>query len=55
MAKDIAKTITNLKNIALSKCCDRIEEAAKKAREGEVKKTIDSHGVTSSMKRKHGL
>jgi hypothetical protein len=66
MVKDILSAINALKNTAVGRCRQRIEEAAQKAREirgcgqtGEEKKPSGSGeppcGVTSILKRKHGL
>ena len=65
MVQDIINTINTLKNTAFGRCRHRIEEAAQKAREvregGQPKDDKRSEscetpcGVTSIMKRKHGL
>ncbi|MFA6226737.1 MAG: hypothetical protein WC620_11340 [Methanoregula sp.] len=66
MVQDILKTINALKNTAIGKCRQRIEETARKARElrkggqtqGENKQSEPCEpqcGVTSILKRKHGL
>lgn len=65
MAKDITKTINTLRCIAVERCRDRLEQAAGKAkgilRNGQhVEKEKPSsgeeqYGVTSLMKRRHGL
>jgi hypothetical protein len=66
MVQDILKAIDALKNTAVGRCRQRIEEAAQKARElrgdreaEEAKKQSGSCeprcGVTSILKRRHGL
>ncbi len=66
MVKDIIKAIDALKNTAVARCRERIEEAAQKARvlrggspaEDEKKHPCSSEpqcGVTSILKRRHGL
>jgi hypothetical protein len=66
MGQDILKAINALKNTAIGRCRDRIDEAARKAREfrgnvqnEETKEQPEpcksSCGVTSILKRKHGL
>ncbi len=66
MARDILKAINALKNTTVARCRDRIDEAARKARdvrgcgqnEGAKKPAescTPSCGVTSILKRKHGL
>ena len=66
MVQDILNAINALKNTAVGRCRQRIEEAARKAREiqdrgqtGEEEKQSvsceSSCGVTSMLKRKHGL
>ncbi len=66
MVQDILKAIDALKTTAVGRCRQRIEEAARKARElrgggqtGEEKKKPGpcepQCGVTSILKRKHGL
>jgi len=66
MVKDITKTINELRCIAVGRCRERLDQAAEKAR-GLLKngQTVDQkeripsgeeqYGVTSLMKRKHGL
>jgi hypothetical protein len=65
MVQDILSAINALKNTAVGRCRQRIEEAAQKAREMrgsgqtvEEKSSIPKEppcGVTSILKRKHGL
>ena len=66
MGNDIIKAIDALKNTAVARCRERIEEAALKARglrggdPAEAKKespgSSEHHcGVTSILKRRHGL
>jgi hypothetical protein len=65
MGQDILKAINALKNTTIGRCRDRIDEAARKARElrggvqNENKEQPEpcksSCGVTSILKRKHGL
>jgi len=66
MVQDILKAIDALKATAVGRCRQRIEDAARKAREirgggqpGEEKKQSGSCepqcGVTSILKRRHGL
>jgi hypothetical protein len=66
MVQDIIIAINALKNSAVGRCRQRIEEAARKARElrgggqteDEEKRTVPGEpqcGVTSILKRKHGL
>jgi len=66
MVQDIIKAIDALKNTAVGRCRERIEEAAQKARglrgnrqDDEEKKRSTSCepqcGVTSILKRRHGL
>jgi len=66
MVQDILKAINTLKNSAVGRCRQRIEEAARKARElrgngqadEEKKHSVSAEpgcGVTSILKRKHGL
>lgn len=65
MAQDITKILKSLQTTAVNRCRERLDEAALKARslisrgEDEEKKR-DAHdesqyGVTSVLKRKHGL
>jgi hypothetical protein len=52
---DLMKIVSGLQSDAISRCRKRIEEAAVKAKE-EGKITMSpEYGVTSIMKRKHGL
>jgi hypothetical protein len=66
MVRDVLKAIDALKNTAVARCRERIEEAALKARGlragGQEKEEMGRHGssqpqcgVTSILKRKHGL
>jgi hypothetical protein len=66
MVQDILKAINALKNTTVARCRDRIDEAARKARDvrgggqnEETKKPAESCtppcGVTSILKRRHGL
>jgi len=66
MAKDITKTINALRCTAVGRCRERLEQAAQKAKDilkngqqEEKKETTppseEQYGVTSLMKRKHGL
>ncbi|PKL58288.1 MAG: hypothetical protein CVV34_03065 [Methanomicrobiales archaeon HGW-Methanomicrobiales-5] len=66
MVQDILQAINSLKNTAVGRCRQRIEEAARKACElrgsgqmEEEKKQSESCkppcGVTSILKRRHGL
>ena len=66
MVTDIIKAIDALKNTAVARCRDRIEEAAQKARglrgAGPAEEKENSPGscepkcgVTSILKRRHGL
>jgi hypothetical protein len=66
MAGDIDKKIVRLKDLAIDRCRDRIEQAKLKAKEfinGENLKRqredntnhIQSYGVTSFLKKRHGL
>ena len=66
MVQDILKAINALKNTAVGRCRQRIEEAAQKARElrgsgqtEEERKESEPReppcGVTSILKRRHGL
>ncbi|MDO9033852.1 MAG: hypothetical protein Q7U51_01435 [Methanoregula sp.] len=63
MVRDVIKAIDALKNTAVARCRERIEEAALKARGlrggGQEKERYGSSqpqcGVTSILKRKHGL
>lgn len=65
MVKDITDTINALRNAAVGRCRERLELAAQKAK-GFIKngQSVDrsdktpsckEYGVTSLMKRKHGL
>jgi hypothetical protein len=53
MTGDILKIIGNMKKTVLDRCRDRIDKAAVKCK--DIKTSEEIHGVTSSMKRKHGL
>ena len=66
MAHDINKKIERLKDVAIGRCRERIEQAACKAKEllnrpkHEGQKEGDSNysqpsGVTSFLKKRHGL
>lgn len=63
MPKDITHVIESLRNTAVGRCRERIDEAARRAKElieDEETKTHqssyhDAYGVTSVLKRKHGL
>jgi hypothetical protein len=66
MAGDIDKKIVRLKDLAIDRCRDRIEQAKLKAKEfinGENLKRqredntnhTQSYGVTSFLKKRHGL
>jgi hypothetical protein len=66
MVKDITKTINALRCTAVGRCQERLEQAAQKAKamlkNGQPEEKKDSpppceeqYGVTSLMKRKHGL
>jgi hypothetical protein len=54
MVKDITKTINELRCIAVERCRERLDQAAEKAR-GLLPSGEEQYGVTSLMKRKHGL
>jgi hypothetical protein len=66
MVKDITKTINALRCTAVGRCRERLDQAAQKARgilkngQPEEKKekplaSEEQYGVTTLMKRKHGL
>lgn len=66
MAKDITTTINALRYAAVGRCQERLEQAASKARgllkSGQTPEQSEKpppyqeqYGVTSLMKRKHGL
>ena len=66
MVKDITKTINALRCTAIGRCRERLEQAAQKAKDilkngqpDEKKEkpspSDEQYGVTSLMKRKHGL
>ena len=66
MVQNVIKAIDALKNTAVARCRERIEEAAQKARGlrggGQEKEEQEHHGpsqpqcgVTSILKRRHGL
>ncbi len=66
MAKDMTKTINALRCIAVERCRERLDQAARRAKvllknrnRGEQKEDTPSdeeqYGVTSLMKRRHGL
>jgi hypothetical protein len=54
--KDATKTIDDMKKTAMERCCDRINKAAEKARGVKnIYKIEETHGVSTILKRKHGL
>ena len=65
MAQDITKILKSLQTSAVNRCRERLDEAARKAKsliskgedEGETgpAKNDSQYGVTSLLKRKHGL
>jgi hypothetical protein len=66
MVKDLTKTINSLRCIAVGRCRERLDQAAQKAkgliRNGQPVEQKEKppcgeeqYGVTSLMKRKHGL
>jgi hypothetical protein len=66
MVKDLTKTINSLRCIAVERCRERLDQAAQKATgligngqpvEQKEKPTCgeERYGVTSLMKRRHGL
>lgn len=66
MAKDLTKIIKTLRNEAVGKCRERIEQAANKTKEvlntqnsvagnSKTPPCSDNGGVTSLLKRRHGL
>jgi hypothetical protein len=66
MVKDITKTINALRCTAVERCRERLEQATQKAKDilktgqpEEKKEKIppceEKYGITSLMKRKHGL
>jgi hypothetical protein len=66
MVKDLAKSINELRYAAVGRCRDRLELAAQKAKgilktgqieeqEDKVPPCKEQYGVTSLLKRKHGL
>jgi hypothetical protein len=66
MGKDISETINVLRNAAVGRCRERLEQAALKAkgflnndqkadRSDMHPPCTEQYGVTSLMKRKHGL
>jgi hypothetical protein len=66
MVQDVLSALHALKNIAIGRCHQRIEEAARKARELQVNGQTEENKkrtgpcnppccVTSILKRKHGL
>lgn len=66
MVKDLAKSINELRCAAVGRCRERLEQAAQKAKgmlkngqgeekEGTVPPCKEQYGVTSLLKRKHGL
>jgi len=66
MTKDLTKTINAMRCIAVGRCCERLDQAARRAKDilkngphGEQKEKIvsgeEQYGVTSLLKRRHGL
>ena len=66
MACDIDKKIVKLKDLAIDRCRERIEQAKLKAKEfingesperqnGKKPNHIQPYGVTSFLKKRHGL
>jgi CBS-domain-containing membrane protein len=65
MAKDITKIIRSLQTCAVNRCRERLDEAAIRARdlitrgeksdEGGKEHEKPEYGVTSVLKRRHGL
>jgi hypothetical protein len=66
MVKDLTKSINELRCAAVGRCRERLEQAAQKAKgmlkNGQIEETEDpvppskeQYGVTSLLKRKHGL
>lgn len=66
MVKDLAKSINELRCAAVGRCRERLEQAAQKAKgmlkNGQIEEKEDpvppckeQYGVTSLLKRKHGL
>jgi hypothetical protein len=66
MAKDITKTIDAMRSIAVGRCRERLDQAARKAKvirkngqsEDQYEKlppVEEQYGVTSLLKRRHGL
>jgi hypothetical protein len=66
MVKDLAKTINELRHAAVGRCRERLDQAAQKAKvilkngqieekEDTVPSCTEQYGVTSLLKRKHGL
>ncbi len=63
MAQDLLQTISTLQNTAIGNCRKRIEDAALKAKgiirngpkDADTRCHEPPHGVTSVLKRKHGL
>lgn len=66
MVKDLAKSINELRCAAVGRCRERLEQAAQKAKgilnTGQIENTEEKdppckeqYGVTSLLKRKHGL
>ena len=62
MAGDLTKIIRSLQTSAVNKCRERIDEAALRAKglitrgeKEEIPKPDEPYGVTSILKRKHGL
>jgi hypothetical protein len=66
MGKDLAKSINELRCAAVGRCRERLEQAAQKAKgiikngqdeekEDKAPPCKEQYGVTSLLKRKHGL
>jgi hypothetical protein len=66
MVRDLTKTINELRSAAVGRCRDRLEQAAQRAKavlkNGEIEDKEETappckeqYGVTSLLKRKHGL
>jgi hypothetical protein len=66
MVKDFTNTINALRSVAVGRCRERLDLAAQKAKgliqnghsmnqNDKLPSCIEQYGVTSLMKRKHGL
>jgi len=66
MAKDLTKTINAMRSIAVGRCRERLDQAARKTKvlrkngqpEDQYEKlppVEEQYGVTSLLKRRHGL